>query len=106
MPRKYGVEVSKETIASKKPTPYEHYEGHDLNLAGMDTIWSVGATPWAAIQALCRARDWGKIEGDLVPLEGGDSNYTWGFHFVSDNGTGFKAAGIHVPGGVILTWWK
>lgn len=92
--------------ATKKPTPYVHYEGHDLRLADMDTIWSVGATPKDAIEALCKARWKGRIEGVLTLLEGGDPAFTWGYRFVSDEGTIFKAAGIHVPGGVICTWWK
>ena len=85
------------------------YEGHDLRLADMDTVWSVGRTPEEAIQSLCKARWDGELEGELTPLptdpERSDPRYTWGFRFKSA-GTGFKAAGIHVPGGVILTWWK
>ncbi len=99
-----------ESPASRKPTPYGFYEGHDPRLAEMDTLWSVGRCPKEAISALCKARGWGKIEGKLTPLptenDRGDSRYTWGFHFCSCDGTSFKAAGIHVPGGVILTWWK
>lgn len=80
------------------------YEGHDLHLADMDTIWAVGKTPEEAIRALCEAR-LGKFGGELTSLEGGDERYTWGFRFTAD-GTSCKAAGVHVPGGVILTWWK
>ena len=34
-----------------------------------------------------------------------DSTFTWGVRFRM-GGDGMKAAGIHVPGGVIMTWWK
>jgi hypothetical protein len=92
--------------STEKPKPYGHYEGHDLSRAEMDTIWSVGATPRDAIEALCRARWGGTLEKLGEPLTGGDPSYTWGYRFVSDNGTGFKAGGVEVPGGVICTWWK
>lgn len=79
------------------------YEGIDLK---DDKVWSVGKTPEAAIRALCMAR-LGSSEdvviGEDLPLE---VPFTWGKRFKADGGTGFKAAGIHVPGGVILTWWK
>jgi hypothetical protein len=91
---------------TQKPQPYGNYEGHDLRRADMDTVWSIGATPRGAIEALCKARWGGTLEKLGEPLTGGDPDYTWGFRFTSDNGTSFKAAGIHVPGGVILTWWK
>jgi nicotinamide riboside kinase len=55
-------------------------------------------------RALGRAMRWGKI-ADFEVLEGGDASYTWGFRFTADT-TGMKAAGVHVPGGVICTWWK
>lgn len=94
------------------------YSGHDLRLADMtpnaavgspcgvmSIIWSVGATPEDAIRALCAER-LGEFGEDMEPLgEGGAPGFTWGFRFTAD-GTGCKAAGIHVPGGVILTWWK
>jgi len=92
--------------ATLLPQPYGHYEGHDLHKADMPVLWSVGATPRDAIQALCEARWQGRIEGNLERLDGGNNAYEWGFRFTSDNGTGFKAAGIYVPGGVVLTWWK
>jgi len=100
-------------MSTKKPSivgsAYPSYEGHDLRLADMDTIWSVGRTPKEAIEALCEARWDGKLESELIPLpddpERSDPRYTWGFRFKSA-GTGFKAAGIEVPGGFICTWWK
>lgn len=101
--------------ASKTLKPYEYkgspdylegcYNGHDLHLADMDTIYAVGRTPKEAIRALCEAR-LGKFGDDMTPLPPEkDSAFTWGFRFTAD-GTGCKAAGIHVPGGVVLTWWK
>jgi hypothetical protein len=92
--------------SSLKPQPHGHYEGHDLRRADMQTIWSVGATPKDAIEALCKARWGGTLELLGEPLTGGDPLFTWGYRFISDNGTGFKAAGIDIPGGVVLTWWK
>lgn len=91
---------------TKRPDTFgdgTEYQGHDLALAGMDAIWSVGATPRDAIVALCEARWGGKLEGELRPLDADDA-YQWGHRFTSD-GTHFKAAGINVPGGVVLTWW-
>ncbi len=88
-----------------KPQHYGNYEGHDLRRADMHTIWSIGATPRDAIEALCKARWGGTLEQLGEPL-GGDTLYTWGYRFLSDNGTGFKAAGIEIPGGVACTWWK
>jgi hypothetical protein len=82
----------------------EQYQGHDLRRAKMDTIWSIGSTPRKALAALGRARRWGKLT-KFQAMTGGDPAYTWGFRFYAD-GTGMKAAGIHVPGGVIVTWWK
>lgn len=86
------------------------YEGHDLKRADMNVIWSVGRTPREAIEALCKARWGGTLEGPLTPLPTdparSDVRFTWGYRFRSDGGTGFKAAGVHVPGGVVLTWWK
>jgi hypothetical protein len=83
------------------------YEGHDIRLAKMDCIWSIGRTPEDAVDALCKARFGTPLEGSLRPIGGVEdptSPYTWGCRFTS-GGTHFKAAGIHVPGGVIVTWW-
>lgn len=93
------------TLCNKNPPGTRLlYSGHDLRLADMDTIWSVGATPEDAIRALCAER-LGEFGEDMEPIEGGAPGFTWGFRFTAD-GTGCKAAGIHVPGGVVLTWWK
>ena len=36
-----------------------------------------------------------------------DPRFGWSAAFVSEpSGTGFKAAGRHVPGGMVMTWWK
>lgn len=91
---------------TEKPRTYGPYEGHDLSRADMGIIWSIGATPKDAIEALCKARWDGVLEKLGESLGGGDPDYTWGFRFTSDNGTSFKAAGISVPGGAICTWWK
>ena len=83
--------------------PYGHYEGCELP-PDMH-VWAVGTTPTEAVRAFIRARCGAPLDGPLKPLPGGDPRYTWGCRFTSD-GTSFKAAGVHVPGGVILTWWK
>lgn len=88
------------------------YEGHTI--PDDMTVWSIGLTPRDAVQAFCRVRLEGELEGELSPLEGDswshrrvgrDPRFTWSCRFLCD-GTSFKAAGIDVPGGVILTWWK
>lgn len=89
--------------------PFEYsgkcYNGHELALAQMDAIYSVGRSPEAAVRALARARRWGKVvfRGELGH---GERGYTWGLRFAVGKGqTSMKAAGIHVPGGVVCTWW-
>ena len=86
-----------------KPQPYGHYEGCELP-ADMQ-IWSIGRTPTEAVAAFIFARCGTHLDGPIEVMTGGDPRYTWGCRFTS-NGTGFKAAGVHVHGGVILTWWK
>jgi len=98
--------LTRSSPATLLPQPIGFYEGHDLHKADMPVVWSVGATPRDAVEALCAARWEGHIEGELTPIPGGANAYEWGFRFTSDNGTGFKAAGIYVPGGAITTWWK
>lgn len=67
-----------------------------------DNVYSVGNTPKDAIEALAAKLEWGAI--DNLEMLGGDG-YDWGFRFTADT-TSMKAAGMNVPGGVILTWWK
>lgn len=104
-------EVDLGTASTRRPDPYAigreepQYEGHDIKLADMDAIWSVGTTPEEAIDALCLARVGKPLQHTGEALVGGDPRYSWGYRFTCDD-TGFKAAGIIVPGGVILTWWK
>jgi hypothetical protein len=89
------------------PDPVEgrkYYQGHDLSRARMSAIYSVGRTTRQAVRSLARARRWGRVSCFEV-LEGGDTAYTWGLRFVAC-GVGMKAAGIHVPGGVVCTWWR
>jgi hypothetical protein len=99
------------------------YEGDELIKASMDRIWAAGATPLDAVRALCEARGLGMLGpggGGITPLRAGESGkYTWGCKFeaaapwASGDGwrmgtnvlTAYRAAGVHVPGGVILTWW-
>lgn len=96
------------TKSSLRPTQFDRYEGHSLEQAAMETIWSVGRTPYEAVQALCRVRFLNELSGALRPIGGQEdphSPYAWGCRFTC-NGTHFKAAGLYVPGGVVLTWWK
>lgn len=69
-----------------------------------EEIYAVGKTPEEAIERLSEFNGWGKVT-KVSPLEGGDEKYTWGRRFCA-GGTGFKAAGWEVPGGVVVTWWK
>lgn len=73
-------------------------------LALQDEIYAVGQTPEECILAAAKKQGWGKIT-DFSVLEGGDPKYTWGRRFCAD-GTGMKAAGWEVPGGLVMTWWK
>lgn len=101
------------TRATRRPDPYAgkrevpQYEGHDVALADMTAVWAVGKTPREAIEAFCLARVGEPLEEIGAELESspGDERWAWGYRFTCD-GTGFKAAGILVPGGVVLTWWK
>ena len=77
---------------------------HARLLALQEEIYAVGETPEKAIEALARFKGWGDVT-KISELEDGDPKYTWGRRFMAD-GTGMKAAGWSVPGGVVLTWWK
>lgn len=66
------------------------------------TVYSVGNTPKDAIEALGKKLEWGALD-NFEELDG--DGYDWGFRFTADT-TSMKAAGMNVPGGVILTWWK
>lgn len=108
------TEKPKEYVGDEE-RPQGYYNGHDLHLAGMDTIWSIGKDPAEAILALCLARFKSakttemslflEVAQSMVPLDNEDTPYEWGYRFVCE-GTGFKAAGINVPGGAVCTWWK
>jgi hypothetical protein len=98
----------KQSILTRIPDSLgKRYQGHDLRLADMNVIWSVGKTPLEALKALGRARRWGKLThfNKMSDADDKDSEFTWGYRFRA-SGTGMKAAGIHVPGGVLVTWWK
>lgn len=69
-------------------------------------IYSVSNTPEEAINAFLIARVGSEIESELLPLDSApDNEYDWSYSFIS-NGSGFKAAGIYIPGGAVMTWWK
>ena len=67
-------------------------------------IYSVGDTPEKAIGSLGLKLEWGII-ADIRDLAGGAEEFDWGRRFTA-GGAGMKAAGWHVPGGVVLSWWK
>ena len=77
---------------------------HARMLAIQEDIYAVGVTPEEAILALAHFKGWGEVT-KISNLEDGDPKYTWGRRFLA-GGTGMKAAGWSVPGGVVLTWWK
>jgi hypothetical protein len=67
-------------------------------------LHAVGLTPESAIRHWCLGRGFAfDALGDALPA--GDPAFTWGYRFTA-NGTGFKAAGWEIPGGVVMTWWK
>jgi hypothetical protein len=72
-------------------------------LAPFQRVYSVGKTPIGAIKALGKEVGWRKCYGfkkQECSEEGG-----WSYRFLSGDGTGMKAGGRYVPGGVIVDWW-
>ena len=65
-------------------------------------LLSCGATPQAAVQNLATELEWTNVR-DLAIL--GRGAFDWGHSFFADD-TSMKSAGINVPGGSIVTWWK
>lgn len=80
---------SKETIADVRKT-------HE--------IVACGKTPQEALKSLGENLEWGEL-ADFKDLGGGADEFEWGLRFTAD-GTGMKAAGWSVPGGVVVAWWK
>ncbi len=73
-------------------------------MADPPTYYAFGTSPEDAIGTFAETQGWTDATiGEAI--HGGDDRYTWGFHWRAD-GTSMKAAGWHVPGGVVLTWWK
>jgi hypothetical protein len=81
----------------------ETYEGWKLDPDKM--IYAVGRTPKEAIVAFCKERWNSKLEKIGEALEPNHNGFDWGYRFILD-GTSFKAAGVNIPGGAVLTWWK
>jgi hypothetical protein len=71
-----------------------------------ERVFAVGPTPGDAIRALAIAKDWGEVKMG-AQLDGGEQTdrFDWGLRFTA-GGTGFKAAGYHLPGGCVITWWS
>lgn len=109
------TENTKEYPGVSEKHPDGVYNGHNLARANMDTVWSVGVNPLDAIAAFCivklcepevdDAALSHEIFTSMVSFDGGDPAYEWSYRFTCV-GVEFKAAGIYVPGGCILTWWK
>ena len=81
-------------------------EAHNLSIttgAG-HAIWAVGKTPEDAIHGLFTERGIKMIDDLVVELKT-ENKFDWSARFTAD-GAWCKAAGVNVPGGVILTWWK
>jgi hypothetical protein len=90
-----------------RPQTYGFYEGHSLEQADMQVIWSIGANAIEAIENLCKNRFDSELDERSVQiLEFNNSNYDWGYRFCDTDGTGFKAAGVFINGFAVLTWWK
>lgn len=98
----------------KKTWGYQHtlstrcdglYECHQMS----SPIYAIGNKPEDAINAWCIAY-FGMEPSDLTPLNNKydsnfEMNWSWCYTFVCD-GTSFKAGGINIPGGVVMTWWE
>jgi hypothetical protein len=67
------------------------------------TIYAVGTTVERALKALAKTNEWGKL--DKIVFQEVDTPCDWYVYFTAD-GTGMKASGEYVTGGVIVTWWK
>jgi NADPH-dependent glutamate synthase beta subunit-like oxidoreductase len=93
-----------EKVRFAKPWRGKHTSPDDKTVL----VWAVGKTPEDCIEAFCKAR---RMKCEHVPLKSGDpmletsEEYQWGRRFRMAD-VGMKAAGIFVPGGVIMTWWK
>ena len=70
-------------------------------------VVAVGATPEAAIESFCGMLNH-ETPVEIEPMHDDDpASGTWSRIFkLAGEGTGMKAAGRYVPGGVVMTWWK
>lgn len=70
-------------------------------------VHAAGATVEDCVRGFLDGRGDGLREGSLLTVtDEPREEYQWDASFVSDRtGTGFKAAGRKVPGGVVMTWW-
>lgn len=66
---------------------------------------AVGKTPEDAIKNLSESKGWGNVEMGAELESDPSDRFDWGFRFHA-GGTSFKAAGVNMPGGCVLTWWK
>ncbi len=67
------------------------------------SVFSIGSNAQEAMKNLAEHKKWGEIE-KMDHLEIG-KDFDWAYSFVA-GGTSFKAAGVFVLGGAMLTWWK
>ena len=72
---------------------------------GAGPYYAIGENPLKALNAFAVLRGWSRIESVESLTEPDESRYDWALAFMAD-GDGHKCAGINVPGGCILTWWK
>lgn len=81
-------------------------EGNQPDEAKRRMVFAVGTTPEDCIENFCSemGESCENIR-ELEPEQPDHPDFQWGRRFVMD-GTGMKAAGLYVPGGVIMTWWK
>lgn len=68
-------------------------------------IYAVGRDVKEALLALGQACAWGEITDITFERDQALSPCEWYVRFHAD-GTGMKAGGEYVTGGVIVTWWK
>ena len=117
------VEVFRTGHADLAASVYESFDGRDR---AWDPVYLPRASEWPDKGALSRPvyavgasittcvtgfldRQGDTLAPDTLVIDEPETGkaHAWGASFVGrDSGTGYKAAGTRVPGGVVMTWWK
>lgn len=67
-------------------------------------VLAYGASSLDALYALAKEYEWEELD-KIEPMNDDSPDFSWGYSFTA-GGTGMKAAGVSVPGGNLVTWWK